>query len=231
MPTVIQIFGCEHYDDAVAVAALGADHLGFRIEDPAFSGSGETCISATQARLIFADLPPQAITVALFASPDEALILRTVDIARPKMVQVCWDVDALGVDRERRLREQLGEVKLIKEVPVGGPESRQAAIQAALRYQNSAGLLILDTHTDPRWIGATGQTHDWSISREIAQQVGIPCILAGGLQPDNVTEALQAVRPWGVDSYSGTNRPDGRKDLARVQAFVEAVRRFDASSP
>jgi phosphoribosylanthranilate isomerase len=223
MPTITQIFGVEHYDDAIAVASLGAEHLGFLIEDPAFKGEGENCISAAEARRIFADLPPQTVTIALFSTPNEALILQTVEAVRPKMVQVCWDVDAMGAAREHRLHQQLGEVKMIKEVPVGGPETRQRAMESALRYQRCADLLILDTQTDRRWIGATGQTHNWAISEDIVRQVDIPCILAGGLDPDNVFEALRAVRPWGVDSYSRTNLPNGRKDLAKVRAFIDAV--------
>jgi phosphoribosylanthranilate isomerase len=227
MPTIVQIFGVEHYDDAIAVASLGADHLGFRLEDPVFTRAGEPCIPAAEARRVFAELPPHTVTVALFATSNEALILRTIETARPKMVQVCWEVDAMGVERENRLHQQLGEVKLIKEIPVGGPETRQAAIESALRYQCCADFFILDTSADPRWIGATGQTHDWSISREIVQRVRVPCILAGGLGPDNVAEALGAVRPWGADSYSRTSLPSGRKDVARVRTFIEAVRRFD----
>ncbi len=227
MGTVIQIYGVEHPDDALAVAAMGVHHLGFCMKDPAFAG--EPHLSAAEARRIFADLPTGTVTVALFATPDEALILQTVQAVRPTMVQFCWDVDAMGAARERRLRQQLGEVRVIKEIPVGGPETRQAAMESALRYQRCADLLILDTQTDRRWIGASGQTHDWAISQDIVRHVNIPCILAGGLGPDNVSKALRAVRPWGVDSYSRTNLPNGRKDLAKVRAFVDAVRRFDGT--
>lgn len=230
MGTVVQIFGAEHYEDALAVAALGVDHLGFRVEDPAFSSTGETCLTVAEAKRLFRELPAETVTVALFATPDVELVLRVVEGCRPRMVQVCWDAEAVGVEREARLRARLGEVKLIKEIPVGGAETRPVAIESALRYERFADTLILDTHTDGRWIGASGQTHDWSISEEIVRRVGIPCILAGGLDEANVAEAMGAVRPWGVDSYSRTNLPDGRKNLARVGAFVAAVRRFDGGS-
>ena len=230
MATIVQIYGVEHYDDALAGASLEADHLGFRVGDPAFTRSGEPCLSVAEARRIFEDLAPATVTVALFATPDEDLILRVVEAACPKMVQVCWEVDAMGMERERRLRRKLGRVNLIKEIPVGGAETRRAALESALRYQSCADFLILDTYADPRWIGATGQTHDWTISREIVQQVSVPCILAGGLGPDNVAEALGAVRPWGVDSYSRTNLPSGRKDMSMVRSFIEAVHRYDGAS-
>jgi len=140
---------------------------------------------------------------------------------------VCWAVDALGPEREAWLRERLRPIRWIKEIPVGGAETRTAALEAAERYASCADLLILDTHADREWIGATGRLHDWSISAEIVRAAPIPCILAGGLDPDNLRGALEAVGPWGVDSYSRTNLPSLRKDLDKVRAFVEVARRFD----
>jgi phosphoribosylanthranilate isomerase len=104
------------------------------------------------------------------------------------------------------------------------------AIADALAYQDVSDFLILDTQDpDIGGIGASGTTHDWSISREIVRRVRIPVILAGGLSPENVTEAAAYVQPWGVDSLTHTNfpLPDGgfRKDLQRVEAFVQAARK------
>ncbi len=177
------------------------------------------------------DLPDHVVTIVLFATPDEALILRLADATHPHMVQTCWPTDAIGPDRERRLREKLNRngIAVIKEIPVGGPDSRAQALAAAQRYEHGADSLILDTFKDPRWIGATGEVHDWSISRTIVQLVDCPCILAGGLADDNVEQALAAVEPWGVDSYTRTNLPDGRKDIEKVRALVAAVRQFDAA--
>jgi phosphoribosylanthranilate isomerase len=75
-------------------------------------------------------------------------------------------------------------------------------------------------------IGATGRLHDWDISRRIVENVSVPVILAGGLSPENVADAMQAVQPWGVDSNTHTNLPGSHveKDMARIQAFVNAVR-------
>lgn len=225
--TIVQIYGAEHPDDALAVAAMGCQHLGFRIDDPRFAG--ERTISATEARRLFDALPPQTAKVALFATPDEGLILRTVDIASPTMVHLCWDVEVVGVDWEARLRARLGEVKLIRAIPAVDHATLSASLDAALRYQEVADFLILDTPRPAKgWVGASGQVHDWTVSREIRERVRVPCILAGGLDSANVEQALQVVRPWGVDSYSRTSLPNDRKDLAKVREFLEAVRRFDA---
>lgn len=167
-------------------------------------------------------------TVLLFATPDEDLVLRATEAAAPDFVQVCWAVDSLGPEREARLRERLRPVRWIKEIPIRGPETRSGALEAARRYAGSADLLILDTDAGREWIGATGLVHDWSISAEIVRSAPIPCILAGGLDAGNLRDALEAVEPWGVDSYSRTNLPSLRKDLDKVRAFLEVARRFDA---
>jgi phosphoribosylanthranilate isomerase len=223
--TIIQIYGAEHPDDALAVAAMGCHHLGFRIDDPRFAG--ERTISATDARRLFEALPPESVTIALFATPDADLILRTVDVARPAMVQLCWEAGLMRVEWEQRLKERLGEVRTIRAIPVLDHRTSQASLDAALRWQEAADILILDTpRPEKGWIGASGQAHDWSVSREV--RVRVPCILAGGLDAANVEQALRAVHPWGVDSYSRTSLPNDRKDLAKVREFVEAVSRFDA---
>ena len=126
----------------------------------------------------------------------------------------------------RALRDRLPDLPIMQAVSVGGPE----ALDVALAYQGVADYLILDTQApDIAGIGASGETHDWRVSREIVRQVRIPVILAGGLSPENVAEAISVVQPWGVDSLTRTNRPlpggGFRKDLDRVRQFVMAARR------
>jgi phosphoribosylanthranilate isomerase len=219
--TVVQIFGLEHPDDAVAVAALGVDHLGFSIGDALLPDN----ISLAEGTRVFSRLPDRVTTVALFATADPDLVTAVAQRLRPSMVQLCWPMDALGPAIEAALRERLRPVRVIKEIAVGGPDTREAALSAAKRYAISADFFILDTApAGLPWIGATGQVHDWAVSRDIIAASPIPCILAGGLGPDNVADAIRVARPWGVDSFSRTNLPNGRKDLARVRAFLNAAK-------
>ncbi len=79
-------------------------------------------------------------------------------------------------------------------------------LKIALRLQSICDYFILDTNDPTRVdVGATGCTHDWSKSAELVKKVSIPIILAGGLSPENVAEAIEVVRPWGVDSFTHTN--------------------------
>ena len=84
--------------------------------------------------------------------------------------------------------------------------------------------LVLDTRTAER-LGGTGQTHDWSVSARIVEAVApVPIYLAGGLRPENVAEAVARVRPAGVDVNSGVEDASGRKDTAKMRAFVDRAR-------
>jgi phosphoribosylanthranilate isomerase len=111
---------------------------------------------------------------------------------------------------------------MMRSVPVSGPES----VDIARSYEGIADFLLLDSHREAdRQIGALGITHDWTISRRIVECVRIPVILAGGLGPDNVAEAIRSVRPAGVDSKTRTDRDGSHaKDLDRVRRFHEIAK-------
>ena len=100
------------------------------------------------------------------------------------------------------------------------------SIEIARSYDGIVDFLLLDSHRESdRQIGALGVTHDWTISRRIVELVRTPVILAGGLGPDNVAEAIRAVRPAGVDSKTKTDRDGSQaKDIERVRRFHEAAR-------
>ncbi|HVO69195.1 MAG TPA: phosphoribosylanthranilate isomerase, partial [Aggregatilineaceae bacterium] len=148
-----------------------------------------------------------------------------VRAVRPDVLHLCGLAGGVPPGAVRDLRERLPGVTIMQAISVAGPD----AIETALVYQDVADYLILDTQAPGiAGIGASGVTHDWAISREIVRRVQIPVILAGGLSPENVGAAIRAVRPWGVDSLTHTNRslPGGRfrKDLERVGQFVRAAR-------
>jgi len=208
-------------DEARAVAALGVDHVGVTPSDSGLPGE----VNFTTARAIVDAVRNLAVSVALSVDSDLAAIETMVRAVRPDILHLCGLKNTLPPDAVRTLRERLPNVPIMQAVSITGPE----ALDVALAYQDVADYLILDSQApDIAGIGASGMTHDWSISREIVQQVKIPVILAGGLSPENVAEAIRVVQPWGVDSLTHTNRvlPGGgfRKDLDRIRQFVMAAR-------
>jgi phosphoribosylanthranilate isomerase len=144
---------------------------------------------------------------------------------KPDILHLCGLAGSLRPEAVSDLQARLSNLPIIQAISVTGPE----AVDVALAYQEVVDYLILDTQApDIPGIGASGETHDWAVSREIVRRVRVPVILAGGLSPENVAEAICAVRPWGVDSLTHTNRPLSgggfRKDLELVEDFVTAAR-------
>jgi phosphoribosylanthranilate isomerase len=130
--------------------------------------------------------------------------------------------DDIPPDQTLVLRERLPHVALIKAIGIVD----ESSIDAARHVEPLVDALLLDSHAHDR-IGGTGQVHDWSISRRIVEAARVPVILAGGLTPENVGAAIDAVRPYGVDANSGLEFPDGNKDPARVHDYITRVKSHD----
>ncbi len=217
----IQIYTMQSIDEALAVIALGVDHIGITPSNSGLPGE----VDFATARAIVDAIGSSAVSIALSVESNLDSIEKMVKEVQPDILHLCGLENTLLPDAVCSLRKCLHGLPIMQAVSVSGPQ----ALDVALSYQDVADYLILDTQTpDIAGIGASGKTHDWNISREIVQKVNIPVILAGGLSPENVAEAIKGVQPWGVDSLTHTNRllPGGgfRKDLDRIRQFVEAVK-------
>lgn len=226
----IQIYTMQSPEEALAIAALGVDHVG--ITPGAYGLPGE--IDFATARAIAQSVRGQAASVALSVDSNLEAIVAMVQAVQPDILHLCGLAGAVPPAAVQALRQRLPGLPILQAISVGGPEGRADALASALAYQEVADYLIIDTQApDIAGIGASGKTHDWNTSRAIVQQARCPVILAGGLSPENVAEAIRVVQPWGVDSLTHTNRPlpggGFCKDQQRVAQFVAAVR-GDASA-
>ena len=227
---IIQIYSLTHPDDVRALVDMGVDHIGLA---PAGQGLRSE-LGHAEARGLFALLPEGVLGAALTVRTDPAAIVAMAEAVGPAIVHICCPTEDFGVEEQRRLRSLLPDgTRIMKAIEVGGPETAARAIDAAERFAPVSDFLLLDTD-DPEitGIGAAGRVHDWDISARIVELVNeqTPVILAGGLSPENVAQAIRHVRPAGVDSFTWTNRPDNsrRKDLALTRAFVQESRRAAA---
>ena len=217
----IQIYTMQSVEEAQAVIALGVDHIGITPGEYGLPGE----VDFAMARDIVDAVGDSAVCVALSVDSDFDAICEMVKAVGPDILHLCGLENTLPPKEVRELRRRLPGLAIMQAISVAGAE----AVDVAAAYQDVADYLILDTQApDIAGIGASGVTHDWSISREIVRQSRIPVILAGGLSPENVAEAARVVQPWGVDSLTHTNQslPDGgfRKDLDRVHQFVTSAR-------
>lgn len=218
---VVQIYAFTKTDEALTAAEMGVDHIGFVAGDYGLV-PGE--LSFRQARRMAEALSRKAVRVALTMATEVDEILRMADTVCPDVIHISTEVEAVGEEAMEALRRRLPEeIRLMKAIHV----TDESSLQLARRFAPLSDLLLLDTRVEGMpGIGATGRVHDWRLSRRIVESVPVPVILAGGLAPENVAQAIRVVRPWGVDSNTATNRPGDpvAKDLERVRAFIAAAR-------
>ncbi len=219
-----QIYAHKNVEEAVASAQVGVNFIGVTAGQ---NGRLPWELDFALCKAIFAAVRAvsEACVVALTIAWTEEEIVETVFQTQPDIIHLSGDYDRYSPDMVRSLRSHVTPTKVMMAVPVGNFDS----VEKAKRFASAADFLILDTdRSQVPGVGATGEVHDWEVSAEIVRQVNIPVILAGGLSPLNVQQAIRSVRPWAVDSYSHTNADDSRyKDIDKVRAFVQAAQNAD----
>ncbi len=217
---MIQIAGVRDLVEAQMLAGAGATHLGF----PLRLAFHREDLSDSEAAAIIARLNPpvEAVLITYLQEADSvAGLCRRLGV---RIVQLHGEISLAELSRLRQVAPELAIIKslIVKE------NSLENLIAEVLRYSPLVDAFITDSW-DPSTgaCGATGRVHDWSVSRRLVNLSPKPLILAGGLRPENVRRAVLQVRPAGVDSHTGVEGPDGRKDEKLVRAFVaEAMAAF-----
>jgi len=214
-----QIYTMQSVEEAISVADLGVDHVGITPSNIGLPGE----IDYETAGSIVKAIGNSAVTVALSVSSDLDEIDMMVRRVCPDILHLCGYTDSVSPADVQFLRQRLSDIPIMQAISVVGVN----AIDKAVTYEPVVDYFILDTQSkDIVGIGASGETHDWNISREIVKRVNKPVILAGGLSPENVADAIRFVQPWGVDSLTRTNSTISGggfcKDLKAIQRFVAA---------
>ena len=218
--TRIKICGITRIDNALCAAHAGADAIGL-----IFFNNSPRAVTIEQAASIANALPPFVSTVALFVNAAPHEVVEVVNRVRPSILQFHGDEDAAYC-------AQFG-VPFIKAVRVGVGMRADDLLECAARFP-AARAVLLDTLVDSAngAYGGSGESFDWNV---IPEELRRRIVLAGGLQPDNVADAVRRIRPWAVDVSSGVERIEGKgtqkgvKDHARINRFIEEVRNADAS--
>jgi phosphoribosylanthranilate isomerase len=206
MSTVIKICGITNLPDALAAAEAGADALGF-----VFHQSSPRCVTLETAASIIRQLPPYLVKVGLFVDAPEDFVVQAISTCGLTLLQFHGEEPP-----EYCLQFGLMSMK-------------------AFRIRDASSLDNLQDYATDAWLldawvpgklGGTGETFNWELALQ-ARGLGRPVFLAGGLTPENVAEAVCKVRPYAVDVSSGVESTPGKKDHAKVRAFIQAVRDAD----
>jgi phosphoribosylanthranilate isomerase len=205
--TKVKICGITNEADATCAIESGADALGFILVpgSPRYVGDRPEALQAARR------LPPFVTRVAVARTAEE--------------IPAEW-LDTVDVVQIYRAPAQPVSHRMVRVFQVRGPESLDE-IEAALATENPHALMLDAYHKE--MLGGSGQIFDWTVAAEARARFGLPVIMAGGLTPGNVAEAVRMARPYAVDVSSGVEQAPGRKDHSQVRAFIQAVRAADAA--
>jgi phosphoribosylanthranilate isomerase len=219
--TWVKICATTNLSDAQASLAAGADALGF-----IFSPSSRR-VEVDQAAEIISSLADEIERIGVFVNETPGQIAEVAEQAGLTGVQLHGDEPA---GQMPEYRQAVGQRKIIKTLQASELLKSPDGLNGYLRSRHSIDAVLLDAGS-PSQRGGTGQTFDWIAAAPIVARVRaqMPVIIAGGLNPENVAEAIRLFAPWGVDVVSGVERETGRKDEAKLRSFVGAVRQTQAA--
>lgn len=209
MPVKVKICGITSATDGLLAIEAGADALGFNFYD-----ASPRYVTPGAAALIIRQLPPFVIKVGVFVDAPPDLVLEAISHCGLNVLQF----------HGNETPDYCGQFGLMT--------------MKAFRIRDASSLEALEQYATDAWLldayaagspGGTGERFNWDLAVQ-AQRFGRPIFLAGGLTPENVAEAIQQVRPYAVDVASGVEASPGRKDPAKVRAFIQAARRLDSES-
>lgn len=219
---MIQIYSIQTVEEALQCVQAGAEAIGVAV---ATGANLPAEVPEATCAEIFAALEGRAQRVLLVVTQTEEETVEYVRRLQPDILQLCGNRLPATPELAAQCRAVRPGLRVLQAVGVDGPE----AIDRAKYFAGFCDMLILDSIAPGiAGIGAAGRTHDWSIDAEIVRSVPCHVVLAGGLDAENVRAAIEAVRPWGVDSFTRTSDrlPGGgsRKNIEKVRAFVQAAR-------
>jgi phosphoribosylanthranilate isomerase len=201
-------------EEAELAVKYGASAVGLVSEMP----SGPGPISEELIEEIAATIPPGVSTFLLTSKLDVDSIIEQQRKTKVNTIQL---VDRLLYGTHTDLRTALPGISIVQVIHVRGEES----VKEAVNISKNVNAILLDSGNQSlkiKELGGTGRVHNWDISKRIVEFVNVPVFLAGGLKPENVSDAVKKVKPFGVDVCSGV-RTNGNLDEMKLKAFFENV--------
>jgi phosphoribosylanthranilate isomerase len=205
----VKICGVRTVEDAMKCVACGADAVGVLLAD------SPRRITILQAADIVKCMPPFVTPVIVMMPSAAEEAIEAAGVIGPGAIQLQGDEPP---EMLLEIKKALPHIKLIKAVHVGSG----GEMDKARSYEGTADAILLDTMSPGR--GGSGRTHDWTLSGEIVADIRSPVVLAGGLSPSNVAEAIKRVRPFAVDVASGVEGNGRVKDIKLIEQFIGNAR-------
>ncbi len=222
-----QFYSASTVEEALNIVKVGGNHIG--LSPKTFANLPAELDNPELKEIIDAVDAVGEKCSLLFIDNDWDFMYKCVEETKPHIIHLCGDEYFATPEFNKKIKEISPRTEIMQAIPVVGPE----AVQSAIDYSKFCDYLILDSVTvDIPGTGAAGVVHDWNISKEICEKAHCTVVLAGGLGPDNVEEAIRFVRPDGVDSLTKTNAtlPNGQriKDIEKIKEFCATANRVGA---
>ncbi len=209
----VKICGLTREEDLAVAVAAGADAVGFIVGVP----SSPRNLTLEMAEMLLSQVPIFVDSVVVTAPKSIKQLVEVCEGLKPSAIQI-HGKEPLD---SSEIREKIKDTRLIKTVYVTEDALNETAIEDSKMFD----ALLLDSFSKGQY-GGTGKVHDWTLSRQIKEAVApVPVILAGGLKPENVKEAILKVQPYAVDVASGVELSPGVKDHEKVRAFVKKAKK------
>ena len=220
MPTIPRVKICciSSIEEARIAIDHGASALGLVSEMP----SGPGVISLDKIAEIAAFVPPPIATFLLTSKTDVAQIIEQHQYCHTTTIQI---VDRLIIGTRKDLKKALPGISVVQVIHVYD----EGSLEEAASISNEVDAILLDSGNQSATIkelGETGKGHNWDISRQIVEQLSIPVFLAGGLNPGNIKQAIQSVKPFGIDVCSGV-RTNNHLDEKKLGLFFKNIREIE----
>jgi phosphoribosylanthranilate isomerase len=213
MKKIIQVAGIIDIEEARMLMDLGVEYLGFPLRLPV----NKEDLTENEAAEVIKEikLPHKAVLITYLDDADEIIAL--CDKLNVRIVQLHGNIE---IEELKKLKALRPDIEVLKSLVVHGNNLKELE-NTVNTLSQWVDLFITDTF-DPVTgaSGATGKTHDWRISRRLVEISTRPVIIAGGLNPSNVKNAILATKPAGVDVHTGIEAPNGRKDLELTRKFI-----------
>jgi len=221
---VIQIYECYSVNDAILLSKLNVHNVGFflGLKDEEYEQRKKLILE------LFNYIPKHINKVILTLTNNLKLIEKVIEELKPDIMHLGALEEELNSRSVSEIKNKFPKQKLMRSIAISGPE----AILIAKSYEKVVDFVMTDSYCPKTKVcGALGKIHDWNIDREIVRQLSIPVIIAGGLGPDNVEEAIRYIRPYGVDSKSLTDdNVTKEKCPSKTKDFVEkTVKAYNSS--
>ncbi len=219
MKTKVKICCISTEEEAKMALEFGANVLGLVAKMP----SGPGTIDDNLIQNIVKSISSETLTFLLTPKTNPEEITEHQQLTGTNCIQL---VDAVNIEDYAILRKNLPNIKLIQVIHV----IDESSVEEAKQYAEVADMILLDSGNPKlavKELGGTGRVHNWELSRQIVESIAKPIFLAGGLKPENIREAIEFVKPYGVDICSGV-RTNGKLDKEKLKRFFEEIKKANS---